>query len=458
MNRSDTEHKSASRVIDSNGANTRLTGAFLFIARTVWLVIVVPSVALFFVGLAASYQQIQRACVDFIACNNVPGALTAKELQTLTSSGFSLSAYAALFTMFWVMIAAIWCGVGFLIFWRRSDDWLALLAAFFLVMFGLTASANTFYALARAYPVLTLPLNFVSFLGLVSIALFFLLFPNGRFVPRWMVLILLLVIINEFLSFFPSITSPFNENWPIWLVYLLAYVVPLVALMYSQIYRYRRVSTSVQRQQTKWIVLGASVAVGFFLGVFAISIFFPNSVNSNDLGGQTFGNTSYPLALLPIPLSIGFSILRYRLYDIDLLINRTLVYGTLTVLLALVYFGLIFALQYVLGGMISRNNDVAIVVSTLAIAALFQPLRHRIQVIIDRRFYRRKYDAAKIVEAFSATLRNEVDLTQLREHLISVVQDTMQPAHVSLWLRPSEHDGTHRAPWRATPPVDSHEG
>ncbi len=146
------------------------------------------------------------------------------------------------------------------------------------------------------------------------------------------------------------------------------------------------------------------------------------------------------IAVLLIPLSIGFSILRYRLYDIDLLINRTLVYGTLTVLLALVYVGLIFALQYLLRGIISQNNNVAIVVSTLAIAALFQPLRHRIQAIIDRRFYRRKYDAAKIVETFSATLRNEVDLSQLHEHLLNIVQETMQPAHVSLWLRKSSHE------------------
>ena len=138
---------------------------------------------------------------------------------------------------------------------------------------------------------------------------------------------------------------------------------------------------------------------------------------------------------LVIPLSFGFAILRARLWDIDVLINRTLVYGTLTVLLALVYFGLIFVLQSLLRGIMSQNNDVVIVVSTLAIAALFQPLRQRIQQIIDRRFYRRKYNAAKIVEAFSATLRNEVDLDQLREHLITVVQDTMQPAHVSLWLR-----------------------
>ena len=129
----------------------------------------------------------------------------------------------------------------------------------------------------------------------------------------------------------------------------------------------------------------------------------------------------------------------------------------MTTSLALVYIGLVVGLQsllHLLTGQLSQS-PLAIVVSTLAIAALFQPLRHRIQATIDRRFYRRKYDAAKLVETFSATLRNEVDLSQLREHLLNVVQQTMQPTHVSLWLRPPEHDGTHRAPWRATPPVSS---
>jgi hypothetical protein len=268
-------------------------------------------------------------------------------------------------------------------------------------------------------------------------------------------LILLLVVITAFLSNFPSPTAPFIEQWPAWLSSLLIFLVPLAAIIVSQLYRYRRISTPVQRQQTKWIVFGVTVAAGVVIGLTAIGLLFPIGGNANALGSTILANILFPIAVLLIPLSIGFSILRYRLYDIDVLINRTLVYGSLTALLALLYFGLIFSLQALFQGMSHQNNAVAIVVSTLVIAALFQPLRHRIQAIIDRRFYRRKYDAARIVAAFSATMRDEVELTQLSEHLLTVVQETMQPAHVSLWLRPSEHDGKHQAPWRANPPASS---
>jgi hypothetical protein len=145
--------------------------------------------------------------------------------------------------------------------------------------------------------------------------------------------------------------------------------------------------------------------------------------------------------LLFIPISIAFAILRSRLYDIDTLINKALVYGSLTGLLAVVYAALIFGLQALARGLTNQGSNVAIVISTLAIAALFQPLRRRLQNLIDRRFYRRKYDAVRTLEAFSATLRNEVDLATLSEHLVAVVQETMQPTHVSLWLRqPSRTD------------------
>ncbi len=435
-----TEQKSAGGAVVSDTANTRLTGSWLIIARVVWLALVVPSLGLFVANLLVYDQQLQRACVGPLLCG-LTGALTAKELQALSTSGFSVSGYAALLTIFVAIIVSLWCAVGFLIFWRRSDDWLALLAAFFLVMFSITPSGNNpGFVILFAYPVLALPVSLVSFLGQVSIGVFFLLFPNGRFVPRWMGLILLLGIIDAFLNNFPSPTSTFETNWPVWLKQLDT-LVGSGAIIFSQIYRYRRVSTPVQRQQTKWIVLGATTAVGILIGLLVISLLIPPSVQQNPLGGVII-NFIINVAFLLIPLSIGFSILRYRLYDIDLLINRTLVYGTLTVSLALVYFGLVIGLQALVRLFTGQalQSPIVIVASTLAIAALFQPLRHRIQAIIDRRFYRRKYDAARTLEEFSLTLRNELELSQLSEQLLNVVQETMQPTQVSLWLRKSDQE------------------
>ena len=143
---------------------------------------------------------------------------------------------------------------------------------------------------------------------------------------------------------------------------------------------------------------------------------------------------------LLIPLSIGIAVLRSRLFDIDVVINRTLVYGSLTAMLALVYFGGVTATQAIFRALTGQEQQpqLAIVISTLVIAALFNPLRQRIQSFIDRRFYRRKYDAIKTLEAFSVKLRDETDLNALSDDLVGVVRETMQPAHVSLWLRPDK--------------------
>ncbi len=191
-----------------------------------------------------------------------------------------------------------------------------------------------------------------------------------------------------------------------------------------------------------------AMTVGLVLTVPALLF---RSVNSLSILFATIG--LYPLVLI-IPISIGIAVLRYRLWDIDILINRTLVYGALTSILAVIYLSLVFALQFLLRGIINQDSPIAIVAATLVIAALFQPLRHRLQETIDLRFYRRKYDAARIMAAFSASLRNEVDLNQLNEHLIAIVEETMQPTYVSLWLRkPDRHEEYNTKAWGANPPA-----
>jgi hypothetical protein len=147
---------------------------------------------------------------------------------------------------------------------------------------------------------------------------------------------------------------------------------------------------------------------------------------------------------LSVPTAIGVAILRYRLYEIDLIVNRTLVYGSLSAMLVALYFGGIVVLQRVFVALTGQQSTLAVVVSTLAIAALFNPLRRRVQGFVDRRFYRRKYDARKTLEVFSAQLRDETDLNALSEDLVGVVRETMQPAHVSIWLRPERASEAER--------------
>lgn len=440
MNLADTERKSGSGLVVSNTAHTRLSGFRLIMARAVWLALVVPSVGLFIASLPVYYAQIQRACVDPVTCN-IAGTLSAKGLQELSALGLSVSGYAALLTIFFMLIVAIWSGIGFLIFWRRSDEWFALFLAFFLVMFNSTYPGFPISALALVYPALNVPIMFLSALGLASIVLFLVLFPNGRLVPRWMGLFLLFGIIGAVSSVLPH-TSPSNSNNLPWWLGLVTSAV-YIAIIFSQIYRYRRVSTRAERQQTKWVVFGIVIAItGIFVVLPILSFFFPTLNQSNTPSSVIFGLAAYPLVLLSLPVSVGIAVLRYRLYDIDVLINRTLVYGTLTGVLALFYAGSIIVLQVLVrqltGG--TSQSQLVTVASTLLIAALFQPLRHGIQSIIDRRFYRRKYDAARTLAAFSATLRDEVDLNQVREELVAVVQETMQPSHVSLWVREDKHE------------------
>jgi hypothetical protein len=265
-----------------------------------------------------------------------------------------------------------------------------------------------------------------------------LLFPTGRLLsPRWRPLawisgasIVVGVVSIAFtpgpLEDFAPVRNPFGVEAAAGILDLLAAVggwtsfACMVAAILSLILRFYR-SRGEERLQLKWFVYATT------LGFLAIL-----------LGGETAitGALAWTMALLGLPVSAGIAVLKYRLYDIDILINRTLVYAVLTVALVGIYLGGIVVLQGAFRALTGQESQLAVVASTLAIAALFGPLRRRIQGFIDHRFYRRKYDAAQVLAAFNARLRDEVDLDALRGDLVGVVDDAMRPSHVSLWLRP----------------------
>jgi hypothetical protein len=359
--------------------------------------------------------------------------------------------------------------VGALIASRRPENpigWICLVSGLFWMTYaqgdashayelartGTVASSVTLDALLQA--TWTLP---VGLLGIYMI----LLFPDGRLPSRkWRpfaffagaVLVLIPVVfvfVPGPLEGHPGIRNPFGlEHYP-WLEGVAAFgvlLLPLCILVsaFSLVLRYRRSDAEV-REQIKWLAFAASVVGVSYLSAVITGIFFvPELFTSR--APQSVVYALIPNLLLMsyagIPTAIGIAVLKYRLYDIDIIINRALVYAPLTVSLAAVYLGGVVGTQAAFRTLTGQEQQpqLAVVVSTLAIAALFNPLRRRLQRFIDRRFYRRKYDAARIMAAYGTRLRDEIDLKTLSDDLLEVVRETVQPAHASLWLRSS--DGT----------------
>jgi hypothetical protein len=347
----------------------------------------------------------------------------------------------------------VFSGLGALVASRRPKNpigWMFAAIGFFLLL-SLFATEYALYALhtnpgslpggafmawASTWPWL---------IGLGVVALVILLFPNGRLVSRRWRPLAWLVVADTALMAIPAAVllwpdrglemvtnledatvSPVVER-----IVVIAYPVLLVALLpvaASMLLRFRR-ARGDERQQLKWVAYGVGVLLG--------TVVFSEAEELVGVSlGSTFSRVVDALGLLAVPIAAGIAILRYRLYDIDLIINRTLVYVVLTTLLALVYVGGVVGV----GGLVreatgEQSNDLVIAASTLAVAALFRPARARVQGFIDRRFYRRKYDAARTLEAFAASIREQVTLEAVTADLQSVVRNTMQPSHVSMWLR-----------------------
>jgi hypothetical protein len=350
--------------------------------------------------------------------------------------------------------------VGTLIASRRPNNhigWICLAAGIFWMLANLSSGYGQYGLLARPgsvpFPAAIGSLGewmWAPALGLLGTYLI-LLFPDGRLPSRrWRLLAWLSGVVIVLMSAgnaltpgpmedLPGIRNPFGlEGYP-WIAdategIILLFPVCILASALSLVVRFFR-SGGEEREQIKWLAFAASI-VGLVSSFLIPTILVPEAAGGTHLLWENLLEDAMILSFAGIPVAVGTAILRYRLYEIDIIINRTLVYGSLTATLIALYFGGIVLLQRVFVALTGQKSTLAVVTSTLIIAALFNPLRRSIQSFIDRHFYRRKYDARKTLEAFSAKPRDEADLEALNKELVGMVRNTMQPAHVSLWLRP----------------------
>ena len=404
-----------------------LRGRWLWVARVAWVLAAVTVLGLDAAGLPHAYSRLDTVCHSS-ACAGSDEVLSPGDVGDLRELGISVDFYAGLTVGLSTLGTVVFAATAAAIFFRRSDDKMALLTSFTLLIFGGAAFTGTMQYLLGDYPLLWWPINLLEYVGQMAFNVFFLTFPDGRFVPRWTrwlaVMWAVLFVPNVFLggSSLDLLDSPL----------FIGYVGTLV---FAQVYRYANVANPAQRQQTKWVVFGFAAAIGGFVGTVVLGDVVPGVRQYEALADIISGVLIYAFILL-IPISISVAVLRSRLYDIDVVINRTLVYTILTTVLGLLYFGSIALLQAVLLALTGQGAQLAVVASTLLIAALFNPIRHRTQSLVDRRFYRGKYDAEQVLAAFSGRLRDETDLDRLSEDLLGVVRETVQPEQVSLWLKP----------------------
>jgi hypothetical protein len=420
----------------------RLSGAPLALARGAWIVITLVSLGLLVIAMPLAYQQIITPqtgpqCADT--------RFSPAQFAYMHAAGISPTSLAIVVIVVQCYLMLLALVLGGLLVWRRSDNRMALLVATWLVLSGTVSNTQHWLgaecALRPLWPAAALLFELLGLVGALLGPVIWFTFPSGRWVPRWSPWLLLLdVPLTVADGLRPAPAMAFFARYP-WFGNIAGGLFVATSLA-AQIYRYRRVSTPAERLQTRWVVLGGGIGLAGTAALIGWGAFGGYSPTA-PWWPLVFRNTAWVIQLFGslVPVSIGIALLRSHLFDVDELINRVLVYGSLTGILALLYLGGVIALQGLVRNLTGESQPVLVVVTTLVIAALVQPLRRALQRGIDRRFYRRKYDAARTLAAFSASLRDEVDLARLRASLLEVVDETMQPRHLSLWL-----PATHPAP------------
>jgi hypothetical protein len=390
-----------------------------FSLRLLWVLTLLASLGVLFAPLAGRF-------IEGAVAGPAAETSTLAFVGTWLSGGFLLSAY--------LVCLALAC----VLFWKKANEGMALYLSFFLLLWGIIWSGPL-----ESFAAYWLPQTpeiggqLAGLLMPLPLLVLLLVFPNGQFAPRWTICLLPLAIAPLGLM---AINTLDADSVTGWLWPLCFYAVSI------QVYRYRRLYTPLERQQTKWVVYG----LGLWIALFFLAVYLDNYLQNQPATAPVpwwspFKNVLWGLSTNILPIAFTLAIMRYRLYDIDIIIRRTLVYSVLTLTLGLVYVGCIVLTRVLVAPYIG-GSELAIVASTLAIAALFNPLRRRIQSVIDKRFYRRKYDAAKVLAAFGATVRDETDLERLTAAMLRVVNETMQPEFVGLWLHETQAHSTPDGP------------
>jgi hypothetical protein len=402
--------------------------------RFTWVVLVAVTLVLFVVGIPASFHRMQVTCTGPLDC--VSFQLLAEDANALRNLGLSLRFYAAYSTTV-TLFALLAFYLTAAVLWWKSGTPMAVYLSFSLVAIGPAFFTNVTGPLVRIHPQWYLPVGVLEALGVWLGLVSFYLFPDARFVPRWSRLLAAAIgpfaLLWSFRASLPRGFIPYTDRA---LIFMLVGL--FAAGVGAQLYRYRRISGSTERQQTKWVVFGATAFAIDEIAFFALPMILPvvGQPGMGHLLHSLVGGTLNVLFLGLWLVLLGFSVLRYRLWDIDILIRGTLLYGVLTAALVGAYFSSVVLLQGLIRAVTHQpRSQLVTALATLAIAALFGPLRRKVQRLIDRSFYRRRYDSVRIIEGFGARLREEVDLDTLSLELVSVVRQALQPASVSLWLR-----------------------
>jgi hypothetical protein len=399
----------------------------LILVFAVLIVYVISTLVIALSGIPDYTRRVTTGAVPSIQFGSRELISNALIAYKASERGLTLERYASYTILRSLVYLLFFSGAALLVLWKAGGNWFAWYTVFILLF---VPTGGTLSEINQATQVMSGYYNLGALLWPLYL-LYLYLFPNGRAVPRWtrwpMAAIIALHFLLQFAGFLLlyGISGPYIQYWEGGFFLVLIVGFPLILV--SQVMRYRNHATPIERQQTKWFV-GTLV---FYIIISTTLTLVTGSLATNE--GGWWGDLSSMLDLL-IPISLVISILRFRLWDIDVIIRKTLVYGLVTAALALIYFGSVTLMQTLSASVLNLQSPVIIVISTLAIAALFNPLRARFQNVIDRRFYRRKYNAEQALAEFAAAARNETELDSLTGKMVQVTNQSLQPEFSQLWL------------------------